>query len=106
MPNDYYSGRQLSTKTRPNDASRSEPWTQFACVQGFISVKQPSLTDPSYLSRLCANSHILNSQWPSRIVGCTGYPADSHDTIYLHMNKDLKHHRCPECGSGKYKHKI
>ncbi|KAJ1018099.1 hypothetical protein NDA16_004966 [Ustilago loliicola] len=41
----------------------------------------------------------IQSFWPSRIVGCTGYPADSHDTIYLHLNKDLKHHRCPECGS-------
>lgn len=41
-------------------------------------------------------------QWPTRIVGCTGYPADSHDTIYLHLNNQLKHHRCPECGSGKY----
>ncbi|PWN49035.1 hypothetical protein IE53DRAFT_370111, partial [Violaceomyces palustris] len=37
--------------------------------------------------------------YPSRIVGCTGFPADSHDTIYLHLNRDIKSHRCPECGS-------
>lgn len=43
----------------------------------------------------------IQSFWPTRIVGCTGYPADSHDTIYLHLNNQLKHHRCPECGSGK-----
>ncbi|CBQ69757.1 probable COX4-cytochrome-c oxidase chain IV [Sporisorium reilianum SRZ2] len=41
----------------------------------------------------------VKSYWPTRIVGCTGYPADSHDTIYLHLNNQLKHHRCPECGS-------
>ncbi|KAL9933164.1 hypothetical protein V8E36_007882 [Tilletia maclaganii] len=35
----------------------------------------------------------------TRIVGCTGSPAGSHDTIWLHLNTELEHHRCPECGS-------
>ncbi|KAG9104829.1 Cytochrome c oxidase subunit 4 [Ceratobasidium sp. 370] len=35
---------------------------------------------------------------PERHVGCTGYPADSHDTIWLTVNQKLKNHRCPECG--------
>ncbi|EPQ28024.1 uncharacterized protein PFL1_04351 [Pseudozyma flocculosa PF-1] len=45
------------------------------------------------------NPIMIKSYWPTRIVGCTGYPADSHDNIYLHLNRDLKFHRCPECGS-------
>ncbi|WWC89128.1 uncharacterized protein L201_004046 [Kwoniella dendrophila CBS 6074] len=38
------------------------------------------------------------SLYPERQVGCTGYPADSHDTIWLNVNHELKNHRCPECG--------
>ncbi|GAA5847007.1 hypothetical protein JCM3766R1_005896 [Sporobolomyces carnicolor] len=33
-----------------------------------------------------------------RIVGCTGFPVDSHDTILFPVGKD-KPVRCPECGS-------
>ncbi|KAL1411660.1 Cytochrome c oxidase subunit 4 [Vanrija albida] len=39
------------------------------------------------------------SFYPLRHVGCTGFPADSHDTLWLQVNTELKHHRCPECGS-------
>ncbi|KAL7421940.1 Cytochrome c oxidase subunit 4 [Cryptotrichosporon argae] len=39
------------------------------------------------------------SLFPERHVGCTGFPADSHDTVWLHVTKELKNHRCPECGS-------
>ncbi|KAL8276319.1 hypothetical protein RQP46_011285 [Phenoliferia psychrophenolica] len=33
----------------------------------------------------------------TRIVGCTGFPVDSHDTILFTINKE-KPTRCPECG--------
>ncbi|GAA5832396.1 hypothetical protein JCM11251_006436 [Rhodosporidiobolus azoricus] len=33
----------------------------------------------------------------TRIIGCTGYPVDSHDTILFTAN-DQKPTRCPECG--------
>ncbi|WWD17101.1 hypothetical protein CI109_101538 [Kwoniella shandongensis] len=39
------------------------------------------------------------SLFPERQVGCTGFPADSHDTIWLNVTHSLKNHRCPECGS-------
>ncbi|GAA5961786.1 hypothetical protein JCM8115_001418 [Rhodotorula mucilaginosa] len=32
-----------------------------------------------------------------RIIGCTGFPVDSHDTILFPVGKD-KPTRCPECG--------
>ncbi|KAE8246627.1 hypothetical protein A4X13_0g5704 [Tilletia indica] len=41
----------------------------------------------------------VQSLHPTRIIGCTGSPAGAHDTIWLHLNTELKHHRCPECGS-------
>ncbi|KAJ9101155.1 Cytochrome c oxidase subunit 4 [Naganishia onofrii] len=39
------------------------------------------------------------SLFPERKIGCTGFPTDSHDTIWLSLNNTLKNHRCPECGS-------
>ncbi|KAM0786446.1 hypothetical protein ACM66B_001909 [Microbotryomycetes sp. NB124-2] len=32
-----------------------------------------------------------------RIIGCTGFPVDSHDTVLFTAN-DQKPVRCPECG--------
>ncbi|WVQ79943.1 hypothetical protein IAT38_002044 [Cryptococcus sp. DSM 104549] len=36
---------------------------------------------------------------PTRQVGCTGFPADSHDTVWINVTHDRKDSRCPECGS-------
>ncbi|KAG8699278.1 Cytochrome c oxidase subunit 4 [Ceratobasidium sp. 395] len=47
-----------------------------------------TLSDPIKIYSLASERH----------VGCTGYPADSHDTIWLTVNQKLKNHRCPECG--------
>ncbi|EGG08240.1 uncharacterized protein MELLADRAFT_74577 [Melampsora larici-populina 98AG31] len=33
----------------------------------------------------------------TRIVGCTGFPVDSHDTIYMKVS-DSRPRRCGECG--------
>ncbi|GFZ46766.1 Cytochrome c oxidase polypeptide IV [Saitozyma sp. JCM 24511] len=40
----------------------------------------------------------IYSLFPERHVGCTGFPADSHDTIWMTVDNKLKNHRCPECG--------
>ncbi|EIW70513.1 hypothetical protein TREMEDRAFT_19210, partial [Tremella mesenterica DSM 1558] len=40
----------------------------------------------------------IYSLFPERHVGCTGYPADSHDTLWLTVNNKRKNARCPECG--------
>jgi hypothetical protein len=45
-------------------------------------------------------SDIADLQFPERHVGCTGFPADSHDTIWMLVNDKIKNHRCPECGCG------
>jgi len=38
--------------------------------------------------------------YPERIVGCTGYPVDSHDCQWLacHVDRSENKHRCWECG--------
>lgn len=41
------------------------------------------------------------SYYPVRQVGCTGFPADSHDTLWIDVTAEKKHARCTECGSGE-----
>ncbi|KAI9289510.1 cytochrome c oxidase subunit VB-domain-containing protein [Umbelopsis sp. AD052] len=45
------------------------------------------------------NPIVVKSMDSTRFVGCTGYPAESHDTIWLTVNKEHDFDRCPECGS-------
>ncbi|CAO3626712.1 unnamed protein product [Cunninghamella echinulata] len=45
------------------------------------------------------NPIVVKSHDPIRFVGCTGYPAESHDTIWINVDKDHEHDRCYECGS-------
>ncbi|KXN64580.1 COX5B-domain-containing protein [Conidiobolus coronatus NRRL 28638] len=44
------------------------------------------------------NPIVIESQDQVRYVGCTGYPADSHDTIWLNVDAAHDVDRCPECG--------
>ncbi|KDQ15840.1 hypothetical protein BOTBODRAFT_623873 [Botryobasidium botryosum FD-172 SS1] len=41
----------------------------------------------------------IHSWFPERVIGCTGFPADSHDTLWLNLTSK-RNARCPECGSG------
>ncbi|KAG0167754.1 Cytochrome c oxidase subunit 4 [Apophysomyces sp. BC1015] len=45
------------------------------------------------------NPMVVKSHDPVRFVGCTGYPAESHETIWISVDKSHGHDRCPECGS-------
>ncbi|KAF8419907.1 cytochrome c oxidase subunit VB [Tirmania nivea] len=45
---------------------------------------------------------VIQSFGEERYLGCTGCPADSHDTIWLTVSRDRPLERCPECG-GVYK---
>ncbi|KAG8782524.1 Cytochrome c oxidase subunit 4 [Serendipita sp. 401] len=44
---------------------------------------------------------IVHAYSEERIVGCTGWPVESHDIIWISTNNHKEHHRCPECGNGK-----
>ncbi|KAI7872746.1 cytochrome c oxidase [Spinellus fusiger] len=45
------------------------------------------------------NPIVVDSHDPIRFVGCTGYPVDAHDVIWINLDKSHEHDRCPECGS-------
>ncbi|KAI9221143.1 cytochrome c oxidase [Blastocladiella britannica] len=47
------------------------------------------------------NPIVVESIEEARLVGCTGFPVDSHDTLWLRVEKEKEHgvNRCPECGS-------
>ncbi|CAO1628640.1 unnamed protein product [Jaminaea pallidilutea] len=42
---------------------------------------------------------VVDSLAHERVIGCTGYPAGSHDTLWYNLTTHKKHHRCIECGS-------
>ncbi|ORZ29194.1 cytochrome c oxidase, partial [Catenaria anguillulae PL171] len=41
---------------------------------------------------------VVQSVEDVRYVGCTGFPVDSHDTLWIRVNKEKGVDRCPECG--------
>ncbi|CZR57280.1 probable subunit IV of cytochrome c oxidase [Phialocephala subalpina] len=45
------------------------------------------------------NPIVVKSFGDEQYAGCTGYPADSHNTIWLTMSRDRPIERCPECGN-------
>ena len=45
------------------------------------------------------NPIITYSAGDEQFAGCTGYPADSHWTIWLRMDRERPVERCVECGS-------
>lgn len=47
--------------------------------------------------RICVSDCVL--QDPTRIIGCTGSPADSHEVHWFTVGRDRTRF-CPECGSG------
>jgi len=41
----------------------------------------------------------VRSAGEEQFAGCTGFPADSHNVIWLTMTRERPVERCPECGS-------
>ncbi|KAK0623729.1 cytochrome c oxidase subunit VB [Immersiella caudata] len=42
---------------------------------------------------------LVRSAGDEQYAGCTGFPADSHNVIWLGMSRERPVERCPECGS-------
>ncbi|KAH9935258.1 cytochrome c oxidase polypeptide IV [Amylocystis lapponica] len=53
--------------------------------------------DSSRIGTLAEPIKVLSWE-PSRIVGCTGSPAESHELQWFNLTRQ-KNRRCPECGS-------
>ncbi|KAL5687371.1 hypothetical protein EMGR_001839 [Emarellia grisea] len=45
------------------------------------------------------NPIIVKSAGDEQYAGCTGYPADSHHTVWLTVSRDRPIERCGECGN-------
>ncbi|KAJ3052545.1 Cytochrome c oxidase subunit 4 [Rhizophlyctis rosea] len=60
----------------------------------------PDMT-PIYLdSRPTTKSpYIIRGSDPERYVGCTGFPADSHEVVWLTVREHKGFDRCPHCGN-------
>jgi cytochrome c oxidase subunit 5b len=41
----------------------------------------------------------VNSAGNEQYVGCTGYPADSHNVLWITLTREEPKSRCMECGS-------
>ncbi|KAI3626052.1 hypothetical protein CBS9595_001413 [Malassezia furfur] len=41
----------------------------------------------------------VRSMYHEHHIGCTGFPAESHETLWLNMSLEKEHTRCPRCGS-------
>jgi len=42
---------------------------------------------------------VVKSFGDEQYIGCTGFPADTHNVIWLTTSRDRPVERCPECGS-------
>jgi len=62
-----------------------------------IKVFDDSPLDSSRLGTK-ANPVLVPSYDVERIIGCSGFPADSHDVLWFPVKKE-KQARCTECGS-------
>ncbi|CAG8451108.1 3398_t:CDS:2 [Ambispora gerdemannii] len=40
----------------------------------------------------------VKSLYNTKIIGCTGFPTDSHEPLWLVIDRDHELDRCPECG--------
>ncbi|GAA5981351.1 hypothetical protein JCM5350_004374 [Sporobolomyces pararoseus] len=83
----------------PTDIEQATGLERFELLHKLKGEEAFSL-EPLQMDRLgtLADPIMVFSLDKERIVGCTGFPVDSHDTILFPVGKD-KPTRCPECGS-------
>jgi len=99
-PPQLYGPGSKNAEAIPSDAEQATGLERFQLLGRMEGVDVFDLK-PLDASRLgtAAEPIKVQSFYPERLVGCTGFPADSHDVIWLTLNSTLKNHRCPECGS-------
>jgi cytochrome c oxidase subunit 5b len=52
-----------------------------------------------------ADPIIVKAHGGERMIGCTGYGIESHETLWLKISHEHEFDRCPECGS-VFKHQF
>ncbi|KAI9345297.1 hypothetical protein BDR26DRAFT_800574 [Obelidium mucronatum] len=62
-----------------------EPWED---MQPYIVTAKPTAQNP----------FIVHGSDPEKYLGCTGFPADTHETVWLTLRPHNGVDRCPHCG--------
>jgi len=65
-----------------------------------LNGEDPFFMEPLQLEHMgtLKNPIMVKSLDDHRILGCTGYPVDSHDALFFKVHKGDKATRCIECG--------
>ncbi|KAJ3250036.1 Cytochrome c oxidase subunit 4 [Chytriomyces hyalinus] len=63
-----------------------EPWPD---MQPYYMKSKPT----------AANPFVVTGSDPEKYVGCTGFPADTHETVWLTLRSHRGVDRCPHCGN-------
>ncbi|KAI0787788.1 cytochrome c oxidase polypeptide IV [Fomes fomentarius] len=82
--------------TDENQATGLERLQVLGAIEG-VDVFDLKPLDSSRVGTLADPIKVFSLE-PERIVGCTGSPAESHELIWMNLNRE-KNRRCPECGS-------
>ncbi|KAK0704011.1 cytochrome c oxidase subunit VB-domain-containing protein [Lasiosphaeria miniovina] len=93
-------GPGAATGTVPTDLEQStglERLEILGKIEG-IDVFDMKPLDASRLGTL-EDPILVRSAGDEQYCGCTGFPADSHEVIWLTTSRERPVERCPECGS-------
>ncbi|KAJ3065130.1 Cytochrome c oxidase subunit 4 [Rhizoclosmatium sp. JEL0117] len=63
-----------------------EPWED---MQPYLLTSKPTAQNP----------FIVKGTDPEKYLGCTGFPADTHETVWLTLRPHRGVDRCPHCGN-------
>ncbi|EIW57452.1 COX5B-domain-containing protein [Trametes versicolor FP-101664 SS1] len=84
------------TPTDEKQATGLERLQLLGAIEG-VEVFDLAPLDSSRIGTLADPIKVYSLE-PERIIGCTGSPAESHELLWMNLNKE-KNRRCPECGS-------
>lgn len=104
-------GEGAPSGTMPTDEEQSTGLERFELMGRFEGVdvfdQQPldasrlgTKKDPIQVKSMVRTDNAAHRQYHQQIIGCTGFPAESHETLWLDMNTEKEFTRCPRCGSG------
>ncbi|KAF7441457.1 Cytochrome c oxidase polypeptide IV mitochondrial [Pyrenophora tritici-repentis] len=85
---------EILGKMQGIDIFDMRPWTPAVSVRGAASpmgeiISWRTMEDPI----------TVNAAGDEQYVGCTGFPADSHNVLWITLTRDEPKSRCMECGS-------
>ena len=65
--------------------------------------RRGTMSDPIIIKSMVRVYKTRLIQYPVVHIGCTGYPADSQETVWITLTADKEYHRCVRSGNGAYR---